>query len=330
MEKIDFVLIWVDDSDPQWQEAYRHYSELEFGDARTIRFRDWGTLRYWFRGVEKFAPWVNNVFFITCGHVPDWLNLNHPKLRFIKHSDYIPQQYLPTFNSHTIELNLHRIPELGERFVYFNDDTFLINHIPPERFFRKGLPCDIAALNAMQPLGDLVEHVLVNNIAFANRHFSKKNVLKSHMAKWFSPRNGSSLMRTFALLMYPCFTGFVDPHLPNPFLKSTLEQVWNLDFETLNATCLCKFRKPQNISQYVFRYYQLLTGDFEPINPFATSITYSSLSDESLPHAISDVKAQRKSMICLNDGLITDFNLATKSLLQAFNTILPDKSAFEL
>ncbi|MDE6836161.1 MAG: Stealth CR1 domain-containing protein, partial [Muribaculaceae bacterium] len=57
MEKIDFVLIWVDDNDLVWQDSLRKYTQLESGDARPVRFRDWGTLRYWFRGVEKFAPW---------------------------------------------------------------------------------------------------------------------------------------------------------------------------------------------------------------------------------------------------------------------------------
>lgn len=104
MEKIDFVIIWVDDRDPEWQKSYEEYSRKEFGDVRSIRFRDWGTLKYWFRGVEQFAPWVNKVFFITCGHYPKWLNLDHPKLKFVKHSDYIPQKYLPTFNANTIEV----------------------------------------------------------------------------------------------------------------------------------------------------------------------------------------------------------------------------------
>ncbi|MBQ6357217.1 MAG: capsule biosynthesis protein CapK, partial [Solobacterium sp.] len=38
------------------------------------RFKDWGLFKYWFRGVEKFAPWVNKIYFITWGHVPTWLD----------------------------------------------------------------------------------------------------------------------------------------------------------------------------------------------------------------------------------------------------------------
>jgi hypothetical protein len=101
-------------------------------------------MKYFFRGVEKFAPWVNNVFFVTFGHYPTWLNLKHPKLKFIKHEDYIPKRYLPTFNSHTIELNYHRINELSNHFVYFNDDMFIINHMNQSDFFENGVPKHIA------------------------------------------------------------------------------------------------------------------------------------------------------------------------------------------
>ena len=107
-----------------------------------VRYREWDTLRYWFRAVEKYAPWVNQVYFVTCGHVPKWLNMDAPKLHFVRHQDYIPEQYLPTFSSHPIELNLHRIEGLSEHFVYFNDDFYLTAPVQETDFFVNGLPCD--------------------------------------------------------------------------------------------------------------------------------------------------------------------------------------------
>ncbi|WP_331836427.1 hypothetical protein [Erysipelothrix piscisicarius] len=85
--------------------------------------------------------WVNNVYLITYGHLPDFLNVDHPKLKIINHTDYIPSDYLPTFSSHTIELNMHRIEGLSEHFVYFNDDMFLnqpmsLQRISSKRVFR--------------------------------------------------------------------------------------------------------------------------------------------------------------------------------------------------
>ena len=330
MDKIDFVLLWVDDNDPEWQESYKHYSKIEFGESQEVRFRDWGTLKYWFRGVECFTPWVNRIFFVTCGHYPQWLNINHPKLKFVKHSDYIPKKYLPTFNSHTIELNLHRIKELGDNFVYFNDDTFIINHIQPERFFKEGKLREIAVLNAPQPSGDTMDHILCNDIAFANKFFNKKTIIRNNFTRWFCLKYRGNLLRTLALLKYPGFTGFIDPHLPNPFYKDTLTNVWNMYAEKLDQTCKCRFRNIGNVNQYIFRYYQLLKGDFKPINPFLTSITYSAIDDNSLLNAISDLKTQKKPLICINDGVVSDFEKSKVLLLEAFDSILPDKSSFEL
>ena len=79
MEKIDFVLTWVDGSDPDWLAQRREYQPGRGTDAGESRYRDWDNLQYWFRGVEKFAPWVNKIYFVTWGHVPKWLNTAHEK-----------------------------------------------------------------------------------------------------------------------------------------------------------------------------------------------------------------------------------------------------------
>ena len=79
---------------------------------------------------------MRKVHFVTWGHIPQWLNTKHPKLNIVCHEDFIPQKFLPTFNSHTIEWNFHRIPGLTEQFVYFNDDMFLLKPVYMEDFFK--------------------------------------------------------------------------------------------------------------------------------------------------------------------------------------------------
>ncbi len=71
--------------------------------------------------------------------------MNHPKLHIVKHEDYIPKEFLPAFNSHVIEMYLHRIKGLSERFVYFNDDMFMIRPLCQTDFFKDGKPCDMLA-----------------------------------------------------------------------------------------------------------------------------------------------------------------------------------------
>jgi hypothetical protein len=63
--------MWVDGSDLNWLAEKKKYSPKQENDDRPQRYRDWGLLRYWFRGVEEFAPWVRTVHFVTWGHLPD-------------------------------------------------------------------------------------------------------------------------------------------------------------------------------------------------------------------------------------------------------------------
>ena len=164
-EQIDFVIIWVDGGDPEWRKKKAKYEINKKGDDRDIRYRDWGILKYWFRCVEKNAPWVNKIYFVSDSQKPEWLNEKHPKIKIIDHKDFIPKEYLPTFSSHTIELNIHRIPGLSENFVYFNDDMFIVNKVKPNTFFKHGKPVEMANLNPIMPKENikLTENVRFNN-----------------------------------------------------------------------------------------------------------------------------------------------------------------------
>ena len=128
-----------------------------------VRYRDWDTLKYWFRGVEKFAPWVGNIYFVTDDQKPEWLNVDHPKLKWVKHTDFIPKEYLPTFNSHAIFLNLHRIEGISEKFVLWNDDVFLLKDVSPDDFFVNGKPCDYPTLTFFN-MCDFFGHLGLNNM----------------------------------------------------------------------------------------------------------------------------------------------------------------------
>ena len=134
--EVDFVLTWVDGADPAWRESRRRFLHEAGAEAKgggganaECRYRDFGTLRHWFRAVEACAPWVRRVFLVTAGQAPDWLDRSCPKLRLVDHRDFIPAEWLPTFNARPIELNLHRVADLAERFVLFNDDMFLLRPV---------------------------------------------------------------------------------------------------------------------------------------------------------------------------------------------------------
>ena len=138
---IDFVITWVNMDDPEWKKKFEQYSEKKDNEKNGVtdaRFRDYGFLKYWFRGVEKFAPWIRKIHFVTSGELPEWLDVSNPKINIVRHDQFIPDKFLPTFNSVVIERYMHLIPDLTEHFVYFNDDFYIIRHIDPSRFFRNG------------------------------------------------------------------------------------------------------------------------------------------------------------------------------------------------
>lgn len=100
------------------------------------RFRDNQELRYSLRSLFAFAPWIRQVYIVTNGQIPNWLNLNHPRLHVITHSTIFPNQsHLPTFSSPAIESHLIDIPGLSDHFIYFNDDVMLGNTVWPEDWF---------------------------------------------------------------------------------------------------------------------------------------------------------------------------------------------------
>lgn len=327
---IDFVIAWVDGNDPAWRaEKARCSRNKDDGDQREVRYRDWDTLRYWFRGVEEFAPWVSQIHFITWGHLPEWLDISHPKLHIVRHTDYIPEKYLPTFNSHTIELNMHRIPGLAEHFVYFNDDMFVTAPVKPQDFFRKGLPCDTFALNAIYFEKDSVGSINGNNMGIINDHFPKTEALRKNWRKWFSPANGlKKQIRTALLLSWSWFPGFLYSHTSTNFLKSTLEAVWEKEEAVLDRTCSDPFRQPTNVNQWIFKYWQLAEGRFVPVSSRDKHCYHIKTSMEE---ACRSVEQGRFKILCINDtGKTTDFEEKARELRDSFEKLLPKKSKFEI
>ena len=329
--KIDFVIIWVDGNDPSWIEEKNKYdTSINKGDKRDVRFRSWDNLQYWFRGVEKFAPWVNNIYFVTWGHVPEWLDQSNPKLHVINHKDYIPKEYLPTFNANTIELNLHRIKGLSEQFVYFNDDMFITDYVKPTDFFKNGKPLDVFGLNCIYFGKNSAGFFNGNDIELINTYFDKKNSMKQNFFKWFSFKNGyKNIIRTCMLLLWPWFPGFYYSHLPSNFLKSTYEKVWELEGEVLHATCTDRFRTKSNVNQWLIKFWQLASGNFIVGSSKVGKCFHIKPSNfQSLLEAIACGKYK---MLCVNDTVETeDFDKQKAQVIMAFEKLLPEKSKFEL
>lgn len=325
--KIDFVLLWVDCNDKNWQKIYSDFTGKKIVHDQN-RYRDWGMLKYWFRAVEKYAPWVDNIYFITCGQKPDFLNVNNPKIKIIDHEDYISKEYLPTFNSNVIEMNLFKIKELSERFVLFNDDMFINAPVKPTDFFVDGVPCDTGVLDVIIPFGenDVFYHAIINNLDIINKYFDKREVLKNNKSKWFNLKYKTELVRNLCLLPWKTFSGFKNYHLPQSMLKSTFEKVYNLEQDRFINTYKNHFRGYEDITQYLIKYWQLAEGKFVPKKVNGKFFEIGPQTGQ----IVNAIRGNKYKMICLNDDSENiEFEKNKKMLISEFEKKYPEKSSFE-
>jgi hypothetical protein len=140
---VDVVITWVDGASPKYRKKLRQAHEALYpGQPLEVRrYHDNGELRYALLALQAYAPWLRAIHLVTDGQRPSWLKKGLPKLRLVDHKDFIPAEYLPTFNSHVIEAFLHRLPGLAEHYIYFNDDVFLGRMTRKSDFFTpNGLP----------------------------------------------------------------------------------------------------------------------------------------------------------------------------------------------
>lgn len=300
---IDIVVPYVDSSDGEWQALFNYYSPKIISDGSNgkIRFRKNDLFKYWFRSVETYTPWINNIFLLVqnINQVPNWIS-HLPNINIITHEMFIPTEYLPVFNSQAIEMFLHKIPGLSEKFIYANDDTYFIGPLNPENFFiGNSIKVDFKEL----PLGDSVpiwKSSIMNSGLLVNQ--DETETLKNN-GRYITPM-----------------------HVARPYLKSKLEEVHKLYGPEI-ASSISKFREAQNYTVYIYDFYMkkmglTLTQDYEYKH-------FSNKSPVGLIGNFMDNPSTNKS-ICINDSLEIENPQWDKRVLELFDNKFPKKSRYEL
>ena len=335
--KIDFVVTWLDANDPEWQAEYHKYRGDNIYKEDNGRYRNWDFFRYWFRAVENFAPWVNKVFLVTNGKNPDWINPNNPKLVLVKHSDYMPQKYLPTFNSRAIELNFHRIKGLSEHFVYFNDDMFINSQVKPEYYFKNKLPCDSNEETLFfNPYWDpqnkfSTKISIFCDIAKINYHFNRKKTVREAPRRWFGSHLGfKGLFTSLIISRTNRFQFFRWRHYEQPMLKSVIQEIWDLEGDFADKSCT-QFRQDVSFNPYIIRYWQFAKNLFSPMRlSNGQHFTIGNVDTKLIVKALEEAKLHS---VCLNDTpYCTDekYLEAKKRISEVFERKFPNKSEYEL
>lgn len=325
---IDFVVMWVDGNDVAWREKKKKYLPKETADDSDSRYRDWETMRYWFRSVERYAPWVNKIHFVTDNQVPQWLNTAHPKLHLVSHQAFIPAEVLPLFNSSAIEIGIKDIPDLADQFVFFNDDIFLNAPINPEYYFVDGTPVDMAGMTRHDKGNTVFQRLVKNDYDLLNRHFDKWTTILHNVSKWYRLSYGKTLFRTILFGGGKKFHGLVIPHLSVPYRKNDMIRVWHEEPEILACAQKNRFRCESDVNHFVYRFWRMCVGDFYPRKSRGQ---YISLRDMKSIERIE--KILRKGTItelCINDNWEgTDITKAKDRITLAFSKKFPQKSTFE-
>ena len=340
MEKIDFVLPWVDGNDINWQNKKEYYNPVKSSENNASRYRDMGTLRYVLRSIEKNCPWFNKIYLITEGHYPSWLNIEHEKIVLVTHDElYFDKSHLPIFSSSSIEMNLANLKDLSEKFVYLNDDTVIIREIEPTRFFKDGKPVDFLShgwiprnkLFGKLRRMDAWVHSINNNLSLINKKFAPINLKNDYL---YHPSYGIKTKISNFLLknVYKKFIWLEHWHHPIPYLKSTLQEVYN---EFKNEMMQCsknRFRSNNDLTQYIYRYWQLASGEFYPYK-YNDGLIANIDSIKTLEKLIARVENEKNiNFVCFNDDLnLTDdeFEKVTIILKSFLDEYFPNKASFE-
>lgn len=329
---IDFVVTWVDGNDPAWQKERAEYfgeDELKTSGNGVCRYRDWASFRYWFRAVEEFAPWVRYVHLVTWGHVPGWLNLECPKLKIVNHKDFMPPEFLPTYNCNSLELNLFRIPDLSEHFVYFNDDMLLARPVSPEDFFVNGLPKHTGiALPWVNRDNEIPYHLFFNGFGLANKKNNVTESIRQHPEKFFSHIYGSSIKYNIEAYRSNGIPGMYFTHMGVPFRRSSMQRTWDKYEQECAETSRYRIRDIHQITHQIYSIEDILNGHFVPEkNDWGTIILIENTGAIRWAYESGAYK-----MICLADRdnmTAEEVEDANRSLIELYEQIFPKTCAFE-
>lgn len=225
--KIDLVFPYVDNSDAEWLAIYQQHmpkrdkSRWNNWALGVQRFRSYDLLKYTFRSIDKFVPFVNNVYLLVMqdSQVPDWID--RTKVKIIYHKDFIPAKYLPTFNSGTIEMFLQNIPGLSEYFIYGNDDIYFTSKINESDFFINKTPAySITTRKRHNIPGDYLRYA--DKFLVTGKKPQRLDVIQ---------------------------------HIWVPYLKSTIVESFN-KYKKILLNNITPFRAKNNYNQWVFSLYQ--------------------------------------------------------------------------
>ena len=295
---MDYVLPFVDCGDPVWLKEYQRIN----GKGMDVsRFRPFDTLRYAFRSIAENVPFIDRIVLIVSNieQVPAWVN--RETVRIVLHSEFMPEEHLPTFNSSAIESDMWRIEGLTDRFIYGNDDIFVLNPLNEADFFDGELP----------------------RLTFAESDYHIRNLFRRCCRKGMDmAADAAGADRTdLSILLKP-------QHCMKGIRTASMKEVGRMCEAQIDES-ITVLRHWNNVTGYLYQYYEYYTGNYAPFDVDCEYIRITNDYDAVLDH----ITGRKSDVLCINDAGDLDkehYQDACEALRETFEGIFPSRCKYEL
>ncbi len=309
-KKIDFVITHVDSTNIEWQELYENYKNEKNPTLKSKtknRFRNNDELKYCLRAIDKYTNFYRYIFIVLNHSPPSWLNIEHPQIKIIHHNQIDDlKDNLPTFNSQAIECNLHKIPDITDEFLYFNDDFFINSNID-YNFFKINNKVNVYIDNYLSPKGEPKK----NMSGFFNAWMNSNKILDNYYKK----------EKRYTIEHCPYFI--------DKYIVKILENNFKEHFEN---TTKSKFRELNNINPLCsLIQYHYLYKDIGQIKKSKNCKTIFLKDDyEENKKRIKLLTNTNIKIFCIEDNMLEDKKENIQLIKNFLSKKYPNKSQFEL
>ncbi len=309
MIDIDLVYLWVNGNDPVWmakRDACIGRATSTEGNCKG-RYADNDELKYSLRSVEKYAPWIRRIFIVTDNQVPEWLDLSNPKIQIVDHTEILPPESLPCFNSRIIEHHLHKIPGLAEHFLFANDDMLINKAVTPATFFADdGLPIIM----------------LIRKRFGKFSVWYKKYVLRKRLTTRVQAKHNAALL---VEKKYGKYYDYKAHHNIDAYLKSTYQYTRELFSKEIDKT-LCNHTRSADDIQRVLYTYVALAENRGHIECVPNNVSFRLAIHKAKLY--EDFQKFDPILFCVNDSqFATDEDRQRSTAF--LDKLFPDKSSYE-
>lgn len=314
-EKIDMVYLWCDGNEEGFKKRKNRYLQgfevTNVTQAGDSRFYDNDEIKYSLRSLEKFAPWINHVYIVTDRQIPKWLNTDYEKVTVVDHSEILPSEIIPCFNSAVIEYFITRIKGLNDYFLYSNDDMFFGVPVTPDFFYENGK----SIVRVRNRKCKRVE----NRYDFVNLVLNARELIEKE---------------------YGCCKEYGLHHNIDAYRKTDFDAALNRYKKALDLTLANRFRSNNDVSRLLFGLDSWYAGNavlkiVDNPKPWRKALRHilpfkweSYLGYENDPKMVDDILKYKPSLFCINSPKNCDENLKKRSR-DLLEKLFPDKSKFE-